>query len=258
MKIMTCNIRSWGANDGDDSWVHRKDFCIETIRSREPDIIGFQEMWTEHFADLKPEFAEFDFYGMIDEPLGRHPMDTIFYRREAFDLVSSGGYWLSETPHVTGSKSWDSACVRLANWVRLFDRDSQKEFRMINTHLDHRGQVARENQARIICEDAKAYPESYPQFLTGDLNCDHQNPAIGVLKEQGWGDTYGVIHGTEAPGFTFHAFKGPKFAESSRCDKMDWVFARGEINVLNAEVIDDDQNGRFPSDHYFVLAEVSL
>ena len=258
MKIMTCNIRTYGADDGDDHWVHRKNFCAEIIRSRQPDIICFQEMWAEQFTDLKPAFPKFDAYGMIDEPLTRHPMNTVFYRKEQFDALSAGGYWLSETPHVTGSKSWDSANVRLANWVRLVDRASGRELRVMNTHLDHVGQVARENQARIICEDAASYPDDYPQVLTGDLNCDAHNAAIGVLKDAGWTDTYGAVHGTEDPGFTYHGFEGPKFAASSKCGKMDWVFMRGGLTATGAEIISDDRRGRFPSDHYFVSADVVL
>ena len=258
MKVITCNIRCFGGDDGDDHWTHRKDLCAEIIRSRTPDLICFQEMWSEQFFDLKPAFPEFDSYGVIDEPTTYFPMNTVFYRREAFALLSSGGYWLSETPHITGSKSWDSACVRLANWLRLRDRDSGKEFRLVNTHLDHRGQTARENQARILCEDAAAYPETYPQILTGDLNCDTDNAAISLLKDRGWTDTYGALHGTEAPGFTYHAFKGPGFVEKSRVDKMDWVFVRGAMTVTGAAIIDESHKGRFPSDHYFVTAEIAI
>jgi len=258
LRIMTCNIRCYGGNDGDDHWVHRKDFCAEVIRSRNPDIVCFQELWAEQFADLKPAFPEFDAYGMIDEPQTMHPMNTIFYRRDVFQLLSAGGYWLSETPHVTGSKSWDSRCVRLANWLRMVDGTSGKEFRVINTHFDHVGQVARENQARIICEDAASYPEEYPQILTGDLNCDGANPAIALLKRNDWVDTYNAVHGTEDPGFTYHAFKGPDYAASSKCGKMDWVFVQGEASITGAEVIDEARNGRFPSDHYFVSADIVL
>ena len=78
------------------------------------------------------------------------------------------------------------------------------------------------------------------------------------FKNNGWTDTYRIVHRTEDPGFTFHAFKGPGFADSSKCDKMDWVFVRGDMNVVDAKVIDEDYQGRFPSDHYFVLAEVKF
>ena len=43
MKIITCNIRCFGADDGDDNWIHRKDFCAQVIRAQEPDLIGFRK-----------------------------------------------------------------------------------------------------------------------------------------------------------------------------------------------------------------------
>ena len=256
MKIMTCNIRYFGADDGEDGWVHRRDFCAQVIRARKPQVICFQEMWREQFDELVPAFPEFATFGMIDEPLGRHPVNSIFFRRDLFRCLSQGGFWLSETPHVTGSSSWDSACVRLANWVRLEEKGSGKEFRVVNTHLDHVSQPAREGQARLIGEDAAAYPDEYPQFLTGDMNCDAGNRAISIFGEAGWRDMYAAVHGAADPGFTYHGFRGPAF--ESKVGKMDWVFARGQVWVVNAEIVTDARDGRFPSDHYFVTAEVEL
>jgi len=256
MNILTCNIRYFGAKDGENAWPYRKELCAEVIRSRSPHVICFQEMWAEQFDDLAGAFGEFESFAMADEPTNRRPMNAIFYRRDAFRRVSAGGYWLSETPHVPGSRSWASACVRLANWVRLEDRATGAEFRVVNTHLDHVSQLARENQARLIVEDAAAYPDSYPQLLTGDMNCDRTNPAIAVFRAGGWADTYAAIHGTEDPGHTFHAFQGPSHV--SDIGKMDWVFRRGDVSVTAAEVIADAQDGRFPSDHYFVGATVTI
>ena len=256
MKILTCNIRGFGADDGKDGWAYRKDFCIETIRSRTPDIICFQEMWSQQFADVSSGLPEFRSYGMVDEPVGRNPMNCIMYRTDAYKLISSGGYWLSERPHAAGTKSWDSACVRCANWVRLEDSATGFEFRVVNTHLDHISQTARENQARIIAEDASAYPEDYPQILTGDMNCDSKNRAIATFKSGGWIDTYGKVHNTEDPGHTYHGFIGPEF--DSTTGKMDWILMRGNMSVTDAEVISDSTDGRFPSDHYFISATLSI
>ncbi|NKB68250.1 MAG: endonuclease [Candidatus Latescibacteria bacterium] len=255
MKIITCNIRCFGADDGADNWIHRKDYCAQTIRAQTPDLIGFQEVWRQQFDDLLPLFPEYAHYALADEAQTLHPMNTIFYRRDAFDLVSQGGYWLSPTPHVAGSWGWDSACVRLAAWVRLTDK-AGREFRFVNTHLDHVGQQARENQARIINEDATAYPEDYPQFLTGDMNCAFSNPAIQTFVDGGWQDTYAQIHGADDPGDTFHGFKGPDFEGNP--GKIDWVFSRGPGRTTSAEIIRDHDQGRYPSDHYFVTAEVEL
>ena len=256
MKILTCNIRCFDAQDGPNGWVHRKQLCVDVIRSQSPSIICFQEMWSLQFMDLAAAFPEFNYYGMVDEPIGQHPQNCIFYRMSGFRLISAGGYWLSESPHVTGSKSWDSDCVRLANWVRLQELSTEIEFRVVNTHLDHVSQAARQNQARLIVEDAAAYPPDYSQILTGDMNCDFRNPAIEIFKAGGWIDTYGEIHSTEDPGFTYHQFLGPGFV--SEIGKMDWIFMRGKLKTSQAKVIRDSRDGRFPSDHYFVSATFSL
>jgi endonuclease/exonuclease/phosphatase family metal-dependent hydrolase len=256
MKILLCNIRYGGADDGENGWPYRRTFALDVIRDQAPDLIGFQEMWWPQRAYFEAALPAFETYAMADEPVGGQPMNAIFYRREAFALRSAGGYWLSHTPHVPGSRAWDSACTRLVNWIQLEDRETGASFRFVNTHLDHVSQCAREGQARCVVEDARAYPEAYPQILTGDMNCDAANPAIEVFRSGGWADTYDVVHGTEDPGFTFHAFQGPAF--ESRVGKMDWIFTRGGIAVRDAAVIRNARDGRFPSDHYFVSAELSL
>jgi endonuclease/exonuclease/phosphatase family metal-dependent hydrolase len=253
MKVLTCNLRGFGEADGHHAWIHRKDLCIGAIKSENADIISFQEL--EQFADIAAAFSDYESYAMADEPVGRRPMNAIFYRRDRYMRISAGGYWLSETPHVAGSKSWDSACVRLANWIRLEDRATGIEFRVVNTHLDHIGQVAREQQAKLIVEDALAYPGDYAQILTGDMNCDSRNRAIDEFKAGAWTDTYGAVHGNEDPGHTFHEFRGPAY--KSVIGKMDWIFVRGGLKAVDAAVIADARDGRFPSDHYFVSATLS-
>lgn len=254
MKVLTCNLRGFGEGDGRNAWTHRKDLCIEVIRSEAPDIISFQEL--EQSTDISTAFPDYGYYAMADEPAGRRLMNAIFYRRDRYVRISAGGYWLSETPHVAGSKSWDSACVRLANWIRLEDRATGKEFRVVNTHLDHIGQVAREQQAKLIVADASAYPEDYAQVLTGDMNCDSRNRAIDEFKAGAWSDTYGAVHGNEDPGHTFHEFLGPEYR--STIGKMDWIFVRGGIKAVAAAVVTEARDGKFPSDHYFVSAVLNL
>jgi len=256
MRILTCNIRCPSISDGENNWPYRKGICADVVRAQSADIICFQEMWAEQFFHLRNMLPEFECFGIVDEPCGRNPMNSIFYRAAVFTVVSAGGYWLSQTPHVPGSKSWDSHCVRLANWLRLEDRGSRQEFRVINTHLDHVSQLARERQAQLIVEDAHAYPGEYAQILTGDMNCISGNRAMVVFTAGGWQDTYATIHGTENPDNTYHGFLGSDFQEA--IGKIDWILTTGRTRVLDAEVIKDTRNGRFPSDHYFVSADVCL
>lgn len=256
MRIATCNIRCFPANDGPDHWELRKEYALDTIRALHADIVCFQELWLQQCAYARDALSEYAHFGIADEAHTDRPTNAIFYRRDRFELISPGGFWLSETPHISGSSSWDSACVRLANWLRLKERSSGCEFRIVNTHLDHVSQPARVNGARLICEDAAAYDDNYPQFLTGDMNCDVQNEAIQTFLSAGWRDTYAALHGPEDPGHTYHAFKGPAY--EGDIGKMDWVFNRGSAQVDDAQIIDVHRDGRYPSDHYFITAEVSL
>ena len=256
MRIATCNIRCYPAQDGPDHWELRKEYALNVIRSLHADIVCFQELWRPQYDYAQRALPEYASFGLADEAQTDRPTNAIFWRRDAFDLVSPGGFWLSETPHISGSSSWDSACVRLANWLRLQERSSGRELRVVNTHLDHISQWARENQARLIGEDAAAYPEAYPQLLTGDMNCDVKNAAIATFLDAGWRDTYAAIHGPADPGHTYHAFQGPDY--KGDIGKMDWVFCRGAVEVKAAFIVDESCAGRFPSDHYFVVADCEI
>lgn len=258
MRVLSANIRYYGGNDGLNHWNYRKELCARVMLSRRPDIIGTQETSIEQFSDLRRLLPDYDAFGIVDTTTGRNPQNAIYYRRDAFELVSAGGYWLSETPHVTGSSSWESACVRLANWVRLVEKASGTDFRFVNTHLDHVSQKAREGQGRLVVEDAAAYPDDYPQVLTGDMNCGAANPVIAAFKEAGWRDTYELVHGSDGDGFTFHNFEGEALSSHRELGRIDFVFARGHAAVHDAEIVRDAECGRYPSDHYFLLGEVSF
>jgi len=256
VKILTCNIRYFDADDGDNNWIYRKKMCVDVIKSQSADIICFQEMRIQQFEYIAAALPEYAHYGLVDEPTGKSPANCIFYLKEKYNLISSSGYWLSEQPHIAGSSSWQSACVRLANWVRLEDITTGVEFRVINTHLDHVSQVARENQAQVIVDDSSAYPEDYPQILTGDMNCSPENRAIEIFKTA-WTDTYRCVHDEEYTGFTFHEFFVDKL-NLENLGKIDWIFMRGKVETIASEIIMDSVEGRYPSDHYFVSATVKI
>jgi len=249
MIVLSCNI-------GPDSWPERRELCAEVLLSRSPSIICFQEMVEEKLDYLRLALRQFDWFGTCNKPAGRNPVAAIFYLRERFERISAGSYWLSQTPHVPGSRSWDSAGTRLANWVCLEEHASGRRFRAISTHLDHFSQEARENQGRMINEDAAAYPGEYPQILAGDMNSDRENPVIRAFKEAGWQDSYEAVYGPEEAGFTLHRFAGQKY--ESEVGRVDWIFVRGAVHVRGAEIIRDSHDGHYPSDHYFVAADVSF
>jgi endonuclease/exonuclease/phosphatase family metal-dependent hydrolase len=256
IQILSCNIRYEGARDGENDWSHRKGLCAQILRERSPDVICFQEMWARQFEDLSAALPGYGTWALIDRSFGQNPTNGIFFHKDRFERVSKGGFWLSKTPRVDGSKSWASDNVRLANWIVLKDRSTGREFRVINTHLDHISQEARENQARVILAEDAIRDNAYPQILTGDMNSDGSNRAIAILKEGGWVDSHEAFHRAPYSGHTFHEFLGEAYA--STIGKMDWIFMRGAVEAKGAEIVRESLNGRFPSDHYFIAAEVEI
>jgi endonuclease/exonuclease/phosphatase family metal-dependent hydrolase len=263
-RITTCNIRLPLAADDQEGngWEARKEMCLDIIAGRRPDVICLQECYGTQLDYFKSRLPGFEAYGMANPGPVFNPLNTILFSRSRYTMISAGGFWLSQTPHIAGTKSWDSSHSRFVNWVDLKVRQSGQVFRVWNTHLDHIGHVAREEQARMITEAARAFPEGLPQILTGDMNANPTHPAIKLLKREGWIDLYGLVHGQEGPAFTFHAFWGPEYdtkaAPGRVRGQIDWIFGRGPVKALAAEVVRDGRNGRYPSDHYFISADVAI
>lgn len=262
--VMTCNVRTPQPADSKtgDGWADRKDFCIETIKNQHPDIIGFQECTKGQFDDLRAAFPGFITYSANGESaLSEDPFEVIFVSPR-FSLVTAAGYWLSKTPYVPGSKSWDnSKHPRVVNWMRLQDKVSGIQLRILNTHFDHKGQVAREHSAEMMVKDGKAFPTNFPQIFTGDLNADGTNTALVILKDGGWVDTWATLYGPTEPGFTAHDFLGDKFVpkdELAHAGKIDWIFCRGDVKPTRSKIIRDKRKEHYPSDHYFLLTEFKI
>ena len=262
-RVMTCNIRITGLpNDEVDGrrWEDRRDICIDIIRSKNPDIFCLQEVIYDSHAYFKEKFSDyfgFGFEGPEMDPFteGYHFIgkNVIFFSKERYEMVSAGCYWLSETPTIGGSISWNSMRARHCNWMRLKDKQTGKEFRVLNLHLDHKTTEAKRKQTEMVVEDAAQYDSKFPQILCGDFNSGYLSSAIGLLRDAGWKEMYETTHGIQEAGFTGHAFQGVNYSKGSR--RIDFIFYRGGVKCAGAEIIRDQVNGIYPSDHFFMMAD---
>src|SRR5690606_34047807 len=112
--------------------------------AQNPDIIGFQEVLKPQFLDLKAGMKDFQGLNFDGPEMDMHEegyhgiaKNPIFFSKKRFELLAAGGYWLSETPLIAGSQSWGTARARNMAWVRVYDRVTRKELRVLNLHLDH-------------------------------------------------------------------------------------------------------------------------
>ena len=75
--------------------------------------------------------------------------------------------------------------------------------------------------------------------------------ATGVSDDV-WTDTYRQVHPTrEKEEATFHGFKGTKVGP-----RIDFILHSRQFRTAAAEIDRAERNGRYPSDHYPVWAEM--
>lgn len=268
LKILTCNIRVDLEEDAKKGvgWSDRREACLHIIKQRRADVIGFQEVLKNQFIDLKENLKDFWGIGFDGPEMDQHTTgyhgiakNPIFFRKKRFELLAAGGYWLSETPLVAGSISWDSARARNASWIRLLDKFTGKEVRVINLHLDHVNKEAKRKQLEVVLEESAQYPSDFPQILTGDFNASVETPVVQSVFKYGWKDSYAEVNGDKEPGHTVHLFKGDKYEKKDVGKKIDFIFTKGgRIKFLESSIVRDSYRDRYPSDHYFVEATLII
>ncbi|HEY1201121.1 MAG TPA: endonuclease/exonuclease/phosphatase family protein [Niastella sp.] len=266
-KVLTCNIRV--ALPEDDAkglgWNTRREVCVRLIKDQQPDIIGFQEVLKEQADYLQQQMPKYSLFGfdgpeMDANPTGYHGIakNPIMWLKQRYELLAGGTYWLSETPLVAGSMSWNTARARHVNWVRLREIKTGKEFRVVNLHLDHKSAEAKVQQAKLMATESSQYQPNFPQILTGDFNSRASSNVFDSVRAAGFIDSYAALHGETDPGVTAHGFEpvdSPKLTDKG---KIDFIFYKGSCKPLAAGIIKDKPKGIFPSDHFFVSAEISL
>lgn len=257
LRVMSFNIRYHNPQDGYDAWPHRKAMVESMIRFYDVDLFGIQEALESQMADLAAMFPDFGYLGSIREPGGEYA--AIWYRKSRLRLLESNTFWLSETPD-TMSRGWDAALNRVASWGRFQDRKSGKQFLHLNTHFDHRGEVARRESARLILQQLQTLnPDRHPVIVTGDFNATPSSEPYQILThindQQALKDAF--VHSllpAHGPASTWSGFRFPGVPER----RIDYIFLKHHAIALRHGVLTDSWSGRFPSDHLPVMAEVLL
>jgi endonuclease/exonuclease/phosphatase family metal-dependent hydrolase len=255
---MTFNIRYNNPGDGENAWPHRKDMVADIIRQH-ADIAGLQEAQLDQIRDLEKRLPGFKWYGLgRDDGKEGGEFCPIFYRGDRYDLLKKQTLWLSETPNVPGSKSWDAAITRLVTMMQFSDRESGVKFWVLNTHFDHRGAEARENSARMIRQYFGRLSKQQPVIVTGDFNSTPDSKPYAVLTDPQPGakllDSRSIAkQAAEGPNSTWCGFR-----EVVPGRRIDFIFVAPEVIVRQHRTIDDRINGRFPSDHLPVVADLAF
>lgn len=250
---MSFNIRYGSAPDGVNAWPNRRDRLLARILGISPDLLGIQECRTD--GQLNDVLAGLPAYACFGVQRGggseaASEMAPILYRRDRFELLDSGAFWLSETPDVPGSLSWGAALPRTLTWALLNARGGRIWFG--NTHFDHEGEEARLRAAGLVSAYLQERPGPEVRVLTGDFNTGKDTEPYRVLTGV-LADTFRRGTDAESPAEgTFHGF-----GTTDPPAAIDWVLASPSLRIAGAWV--DSQPGpHFLSDHYAVVVEADF
>lgn len=264
IRIMTFNIRFPNPGDGVHYWDHRRPLVVSMLRYHAPDFVGVQEAHRRQLTEITSDLPEYQWYGVCRNDGSANPQpdgefSAILYRHERFQRLDGGTFWLSETPDIAGSKSWDAALPRIVTWGRFRDKKINSSFFLFNTHFDHMGETARQESARLLLQKIKSIAGDAHVVVTGDFNCTDRSSPYQILTDSTTSYSLSdakLLSSTppHGPVSTFSGdFLSPRVDDGYR---IDYIFIRKSWGVIKHATLSDSWGGHLPSDHLPVLAEV--
>ena len=258
LTVMSFNIRYGTADDGPNHWTARREMLFEVIRQQDPDLLGLQEALDSQIDEIVAALPGYAVVGVgRDDGREAGEYSAILFRKSRLRVAEAGTFWFSDTPSTPGSASWGNRITRICTWARFIDRDGRALWHF-NVHLDHESQPSRERSAKLLRDRiaARSTPGE-PAIVTGDFNAGEKNPALAVLvgaASPPFVDSYRRLHPDAQPAGTFTGFAFGKIDG----EKIDYVLVPPDAEVQQAEIIRWSRDGRYPSDHFPVVARVRL
>lgn len=256
LRACSFNIRYDNPSE-DYLWDERADRVIEAVSEIDPDLIGMQEALSNQYDQLRDTLDAYEWYGVgRDDGEREGEMVPVAWRKDAFELVEKGAFWLSETPSEP-SIGWDADLPRVATWASLRHRETGERVWFCNTHLSHVSTTARTEAATLLCERAQRRAEAGETIVvTGDFNSkpdrepyeimtgiadDSESRLFDPRREAG-------TRSVRGPWGTFHGFTGDVM------DRIDYVFVSDTATVTRYRTLDVREDG-YRSDHLPIVAE---
>ena len=150
ISVMSCNVRCINPLDlGKKNWFQRANLLLNGIESEKPSVIGFQEATKWQYSYLCDTLPQYDSVITYRDNAFNSEGCPVFYRKDVYNLIDKGSFWLSETPDEM-SKDWGAACYRICTYVILEDIETANQFVIFNTHLDHISDEARINGISVV------------------------------------------------------------------------------------------------------------
>lgn len=260
IKVMTLNIRYDNPADSVFAWPNRASQVCNFIISEKPDILGMQEVLWNQYQFLDSVLPEYSSIGAGRNNGARDgEMNPIFFRKEKFDMVRNITFWLSDSSDVAGSKGWGASLPRIVTWMELVDKSSHKHLFYFNTHFSHDSDSARLMSSKILLDKVNQIADGFPFIISGDFNMPPTSTGYSILTGPDESvplmkDAYVITE--NRPSGPVHTYNG--FSDKTTASRIDYIFVRNGMRVLDYKTVIKKDHGIFISDHWPVEAVVSI
>jgi endonuclease/exonuclease/phosphatase family metal-dependent hydrolase len=250
MKIMTCNIRFDNPADQVNSWPARRPLMSDMITTFAPDLLATQEGRRPQIKELASSLHGLVLIDKNRQWIEERMYPSFFVNSSALSVQSTGDVWLSESPQVPGSISFDSAFPRLFTWILARSKKTDQEFFAVNTHLDHIKTETRQKQIEVLVKEiAKLNTRNLPVLLCGDFNESPFGDVRKILNRSMPALYDPWIAKDRSEETTFHKFKGQLDPKDGGA-RIDWILCDKRIKTDTIMIDRYSRGGLFPSDHF--------
>lgn len=259
MKVMSFNLRTDFMLDINNRWNRRKHIVYDIINKFDCDIIGVQELNENMYNDLSINLNNYNIVGeRRTKRFFSEKNDILVNKRNK--VLDYNTFWLSKDINKIGSSVWYSLYPRICT-TALIELNNGNRIRVYNTHLDCGIPLAKKygllRISQYIDKKDKEGEVSIPIILMGDFNLTPSNKIINEFKsgiyckrklmavQEFKKDIYNMS--------TISGFKGYR-----KGLHIDYIFVSSEFKVNNVEIVNYNENGKYPSDHYPIYADIDL
>ena len=249
IRVISFNIRCVSDENG-NSIQERAPRLFAVTAPYDADVIGFQEytpLWedsiNQYFSD------KYAFFNQYRTDTGWLESTPILWKKEKFDCLKRGYFWLSDTPEIM-SGGWDEEKHnRICLYVILKDKKDGKTFAFMNTHLGF-GEENQVKSVRLIHQYMEKF-SLYPTFITGDFNMTpFSRPYAEMVKKMADVNELTVKDRRS----TYHGYN----RQNNFVEHIDYCFIDKNVKPIACKIIDELVENKFPSDHYGIYTELEM
>lgn len=253
--LISSNIRFDNPHDGANAWLHRRLNLSKLLLSHNPDIIATQEGRFDQLKDFEMLLSDYRIVDLHRSWIKERMYPSLFIRKDAFEYIKSEDLWLSETPEIAGSLSFESTFPRLMTWMLVQPKNSNIKLLVVNTHLDHVKKETRVNQVRVLSQEIKRiWDKKSALVIMGDFNDSPDSEVRQSLVSDfpELQDCWKMFNDVEET--SHHSFNG----EHQNGSRIDWILVDRSAIVEHCQMEKTNFKGQYPSDHFPIISRISI